>query len=228
MLRTEAQSAVGFDSKIGGYAAGRATRDALIVTAQRLFAVRGIDAVSLREVASAAGTRNTAAAQYYFGNKEALLLEIFRRRSTDIAARRMALLEEVAASPDPMAAIADALIRPLADQIGDEGFLMFLARCQSDHVRSDGILGEDISGTFRRTRKLMRAQLPGLSGPLFSRRFDLAVKSAVTALAGVEWRKCVRNQEIDVDEMVTDLIDVVCAMMQAPSTRPTTRRKVRR
>lgn len=207
------------------YAAGRITQDLLVVSAQRLFAERGIDAVSLREVATAAGTRNTAAAQYYFGDKEALLLAIFQRHSAAIAERRVALLDRVAASPDPVRSIAEALIRPLADQLGDDGFLTFLARCQSDHVRNDGILGADITGSYLRTRELLREQLPDLPESLFQRRFDLATKVVVTALAGIEWRQ--RSEQaafsnLDLDEVVLDLVDVVCAMVLAPSHRSTT------
>lgn len=208
------------------YAAGRVTQELLVITAQRLFAERGIDAVSLREVASEAGTRNTAAAQYYFGDKETLLVAIFRRHSTAIAERRVALLDQVAASPDPIRAIAEALIRPLADRLSDDGFLTFLARCQSDHLRNDGVLGADISGSYLRARELLREQLPDLPESLFQRRFDLATKVVVTALAGIEWRQRSSQDALlgtDLNEVVLDLVDVVSAMLLAPSHRPTVR-----
>jgi AcrR family transcriptional regulator len=203
-----------------GYAAGRATRELLITTAQRLFAERGIDAVSLREVASAAGTRNTAAAQYYFGNKEELLLAIFRQHSGQIADRRLALLERVTDSDDPVRAIAEAVIVPLADQVGVDGFLSFLARCQSDHVRSEGVLGTDVSGTYVRARELLRAQLPELPEAVFQRRFELATKVVVTALADVEWReRSGRRTRESLADVVPELVDLVSAMVLAPSPR---------
>ena len=41
--------------------------------AQRLFANRGIDGVTVRDIAKAAGQKNPAAVGYHFGSKEALM-----------------------------------------------------------------------------------------------------------------------------------------------------------
>ena len=49
------------------------TRLWLIETAERLFAERGIDNVSLREINRAAGQKNVAALHYHFGTRESLL-----------------------------------------------------------------------------------------------------------------------------------------------------------
>lgn len=45
----------------------------LLLTAERLFAQRGCDGVSLREIAQEAGSRNNNAVQYHFGSREELL-----------------------------------------------------------------------------------------------------------------------------------------------------------
>src|SRR5687768_8084123 len=66
----------------GGNASGRATRELLVRTAEQLFAERGIDAVSLREIGQVAGQGNNAAIQYHFGDREALVLAIFEYRSS--------------------------------------------------------------------------------------------------------------------------------------------------
>ena len=42
------------------------TRDQIIRAAEELFAARGIDGVSLREINRAAGQSNTGAVQYHF------------------------------------------------------------------------------------------------------------------------------------------------------------------
>ena len=52
---------------------GDDTRNAIKQAAQRLFATRGIDGVSVREIASAANQRNSGSVHYYFGTKEALV-----------------------------------------------------------------------------------------------------------------------------------------------------------
>src|SRR3546814_19195870 len=55
-----------------------------------------MDAVSLRQIAIAAGQGNTAAVQYHFGSKEGLLEAIFQHRLPAIDQRRKALIETLA------------------------------------------------------------------------------------------------------------------------------------
>src|SRR5579875_3123489 len=53
-------------------------RDRLLKAAERLFAERGFDGVSVREIATAAEV-NSASVAYYFRSKEGLLSEVYRR-----------------------------------------------------------------------------------------------------------------------------------------------------
>lgn len=54
------------------------TRDALKAAAMRLFAERGVEAVSVRDIILASGAKNGGSLNYYFGTKEGLILEILR------------------------------------------------------------------------------------------------------------------------------------------------------
>ena len=94
---------------------GSSGRDALVNSARRLFAEQGIDAVSLREVARAAGHRNTNAVQYHFGDRQALLVAVVEPFEHDVGERRAALVDMLATEPVPsMRSIAGALVRPSA------------------------------------------------------------------------------------------------------------------
>ena len=55
------------------------TKERILDTAEILFAQKGYQAVSVREITSAAEC-NLAAVNYHFGNKENLYLEVFRSR----------------------------------------------------------------------------------------------------------------------------------------------------
>lgn len=55
------------------------TKNRILDEAEALFALRGYDAVSVREITSAANC-NLAAVNYHFGNKQNLYLEVFRAR----------------------------------------------------------------------------------------------------------------------------------------------------
>jgi len=55
------------------------TRERLLDQAERLFAMKGFEAVSVREITKAAGS-NLAAVNYHFGNKMNLYIQVFRER----------------------------------------------------------------------------------------------------------------------------------------------------
>ncbi|MCG2840341.1 TetR/AcrR family transcriptional regulator [Sandaracinobacter sp. RS1-74] len=69
----------------------------LLPVAEALFAARGIDNVSLREIAVAAGSKNNNVVQYHFGTKEKLLHAIFKWRVTQMEARRGEMLAQAQA-----------------------------------------------------------------------------------------------------------------------------------
>jgi AcrR family transcriptional regulator len=64
----------------------------MVEAATKLFARRGIHAVTTRELNEAAGQRNASALHYHFGSREGLLREILTRHQSQIDAARGALL----------------------------------------------------------------------------------------------------------------------------------------
>ena len=69
------------------------TRARLIEATARLFSLHGYNGLTLRSVAKEANA-NLAAANYHFGSKDALVLEMLRERIQPINQRRLQLLEE--------------------------------------------------------------------------------------------------------------------------------------
>lgn len=57
---------------------GQATRQRIKATARKLFATRGLEAVSIRDIVNAAGQRNSGSVNYYFRSKEELIGELIR------------------------------------------------------------------------------------------------------------------------------------------------------
>jgi len=77
----------------GRKADSAATRMKLLEAAAHLFADKGFQAVSIREIALAAGV-NSALVNYHFGSKQALFEEIIRIYTADHVADRMARLAQ--------------------------------------------------------------------------------------------------------------------------------------
>ena len=95
------------------------TREALIAVAERLFAERGVDAVTVRDVVKAAGQRNSSAVQYHFGNKAGLLQAILDPYQTRLDARRAEMLDELGERPT-LDELIEILVRPLASLLDNE------------------------------------------------------------------------------------------------------------
>lgn len=90
----------------------------ILRAAEALFAERGLDAVSLREVAIQAGQKNTNAVQYHFGSKEGLVHAIWERHATGIEAHRAALLAQTDGDL-ALAEAVDMLVTPVLAKLDD-------------------------------------------------------------------------------------------------------------
>ena len=66
-------------------------KEQIVLVAERLFAERGIDGVSLRQIGAAAGNGNNSAVQYHFGSKDNLIQAIFEYRLDNLHERRRVL-----------------------------------------------------------------------------------------------------------------------------------------
>ncbi len=86
----------------------------MLRAAERLFAERGVDGASLREIAAAAGQRNHSAALYHFGDKRGLLEALLHRHSGPIDE---ALVRDIAASRGRRTPSLDALVRLLVSPL---------------------------------------------------------------------------------------------------------------
>ena len=97
-----------------------ATRAKLVRAAERLFAERGIDAVSLNEVQRAAGQKNKSALQYHFGTKERLVEAILEKHVPGIELRRHAWLDDLEASGRlEVRELMKALVVPVFEKLDD-------------------------------------------------------------------------------------------------------------
>jgi AcrR family transcriptional regulator len=102
-----------------GNGAGQATRERIMNVAERLFARRGIDRVSIRDITTAAKV-NTAAIHYHFGSKQGLIVAILDRSQAELNRRRAELLDQVEASDTPtLRDVIEALVIPSAQLVAD-------------------------------------------------------------------------------------------------------------
>lgn len=113
---------------------GAETRTRLKAEAQALFASRGLDGVSVQDIISAAGQRNSASLRYYFGNKLELARELVVDGARLIDEDRQARLDRLEAEGGvTVRAVLGALIFPmldLADRTGQATYIRMIANLQ--------------------------------------------------------------------------------------------------
>ncbi len=201
-------------------------RERLVAAAERLLAGRGIDGSSLREINALAGVGNASAVQYHFGGRSGLLQAVLDKHHADVEARRHALLDQYEASgADDLRTLAGALVRPLSAELrnpnGGAGYLQLLADVMNrpQPVIDPAALDDPANSTYR-WRKLVEPHLPPGAAELH-RRFQV-IRFTVSELA-----RRARTQSSRGDALfVSQLVDLVAAMLAAPVSPETERARL--
>jgi AcrR family transcriptional regulator len=142
-----------------------ATKNLVFAAAERLFAVHGFQKVSVRDITAEAGV-NLASVNYHFRSKDALLLEIFRRRTAELNRGRARLLHEASDKHQghpPVRAILEALIAPPVRWLDPKGdrliSVQFLIRARGEGTEEmRAALRNDVSHLRRFADALLAAR----------------------------------------------------------------------
>lgn len=196
------------------------TRTRLLEAAERLFAERGVDAVSLREITRESGARNAIALQYHFEDRAGVVQAIFDKHVPEVEARRHAMLDEYEArGEEDVRALASALVRPLAAKLADrDGGLHFLQIYAELIDRpKQPVANGGVSDSLNRWRQLVEPLLDEEAARLH-RRFT-AILHTTQELG----RRARTGPRADDRLFISYLIDVVAAILAAPVS-PETRR----
>ncbi|MEQ8479510.1 MAG: TetR family transcriptional regulator [Hoeflea sp.] len=105
------------------------TAGKLLDAAERLFAERGYDGASVRDIAAAAGAQ-IASVSFHHGGKEALFEKVIERRASELAELRIAALGKARTNGGPLTleAVLSAFVRPYLDKAADDAQWLAYAR----------------------------------------------------------------------------------------------------
>jgi len=200
----------------GRYASGEATRTRLIESAERLFAERGYDAVSLNDIRQEAGQLNASAISYHFGSKADLLQAIFEYRLPSVNADRNAVVAGLylnAKSPSTREVLW-ATVQPLANTLGDGNRYVGVL----DQLISAGLIGEhfmaideSLNESGRVVAESLRASVDHLPARVADLRLELVFTSMIRHLADLG-----RRGMAPTTEDLTDAIDAWEGLLLAP------------
>lgn len=171
------------------------SRVQLILAGERLFAERGMEGASLREIASAAGHGNNNAVRYHFGSKEGLMQAIFHHRVLQmepVRARLLARLEADGLLTDARSLLELIALPYFTLRASDGRFsypafmLQYLLQYRPRGVRHMADEAGALSPALNRAQELLRARINYLSPETADRRIRHAMIAFVTAIIGAE------------------------------------------
>jgi AcrR family transcriptional regulator len=198
-------------------------REAIMDAAERLFAERGIEAVSLRTINLEAGY-SVAALHYHFGTRDGLVRALLERAQPPMLAQRSPLLAALRSRSDPpLTQIVEALVRPLTAGMGEDfaaslARLRFLVRLSFDR---SPYLTRLLEASVAEFRPLLRRALPRLDVRTLTRRWLLAVDLAQQALGNVavhlECPAGVAPRPAELERFVRELVTFITEGLRAPA-----------
>jgi AcrR family transcriptional regulator len=198
----------------------------LIEAAERLFALRGIDAVSLAEITAEAGLGNTGAVHYYYGGREELLEAIVDGHRAGVDQRRDELLDELegaGAGDNRYEALVRALIEPLVEKLDDERGRAFLSIQAQRHLRPRPVAAPASRRplALRLVGMIGTPNLPAPIAQLVSEFGLLLTYGALAQRARIERGETGRGGALDRDEFVEQLVAALVRVQSAaPAPRP--------
>jgi len=209
------------------------TRERLLRAGERLFAERGIDGVTVREINQLAGQRNSSALHYHFGSREGLLNEIRAQHRDPIEARRVVMLDalEREQRTDDLRALVETIVYPFAAELATESgrdYLRILPQLTGRLRMPVGKIPQSFGPHgIRRTVRYAHRCLPEFETTVREERLAVVMEFATNMIAR-------RAQEIELglafrfpeERFISNLVDMAVGSLVAPvntSPRPSPR-----
>ncbi len=198
------------------------TRAQLIRAAERLFADRGVHAVSLREINREADQRNATALQYHFEDRQGLIRAILARHEQSVDESRNSLLDKIEKDDErDLHRFAAALVLPAAEKLSDRDggrdYLRIVAQLVHGYrPRVDPIELVNSSVSLNRWRAMVEPEMSPLAVAPLHTRFT-AARIMFVELA----RRAESPRRKDDRLFASHLIDLVTAILGAPVSAQT-------
>ncbi len=199
----------------------------LVVAAERLFALSGIDGVSLRQVAAEAGSANNSAVHYHFGSKAGLITAIFQHRLPQMIRERHLLVTRC--DRDDLRSRIEAQFLPVLAlaEAPDNYYVSFVEQLQrhergvTDDLRELPAQGQDSNDEFRADLHRILVAIPE---PLRALRIEQAQAFCIHAAADREHTVLSGRPSIPFELFVNSLFDGLAGFLAAPASDATQQR----
>ncbi|GAB2862217.1 hypothetical protein GCM10022221_72570 [Actinocorallia aurea] len=210
-------------------ARGVETRERILDAAERLMADRGIGGVSLNEINTAAGQRNTAALHYHFGGREELVRAILRRHGVWLRARHDELYAALEGREPSTRELVEVIILPVAEYVAAGPGARAAVRIWVAAINRPELAVEEIQGLVdatltRAARALIERMTTAMPRALAVTRLVTAAQAALHVLADravLEDAAEPRRDAPPLALVAANLVDMTVAALTAPVSAAT-------
>ncbi|MHC4068602.1 MAG: TetR/AcrR family transcriptional regulator [Planctomycetota bacterium] len=200
-------------------------KNRLLAAAEAVFAEKGFDAASIRDITAQAKC-NVAAVNYHFGSKENLYNELFRRRLTEMREIRIKSIETVMAQKEPkpslerlLHAFSVAFLEPFFDKASGPLFMKLMVREMSDpRLQKQMFVDELVKPTLKSLGSALSTICPGLT----SEKVTLSIISLVGQLIQImrisqlfDIHELLGSKELTSDQMIDHIVEFSAAGIRA-------------
>ena len=199
----------------------KSVQDRLMEAAEALLCQRGFKDTGVREIAAAAGC-NVASINYYFGGKDKLYVEVWRRQLTVMRETRIAGIRRVMSAGERpsleelLKSYAQSFFEPLVDEGGPTDgkghcrFVELMIREMIDpRLPADMFVTEMVSPVMAVLSEAIQSVCPGLKPPTVQRMILSVVGQLVYVIAArrmFERCDCADLPRLDPTEMIDHIV----------------------
>ncbi len=200
------------------------TKERILDAAEQLFAQKGFDGASLREITAAAST-NLASVNYHFGTKQDLIDAVLLRRLRPINEKRLAMLQIAQSSlrdgPPPLTEILRAFYEPVVELLEhpEYHFQPLLGRILFERGRAWDCFRKEMLPIVERFLSVLRSALPHLEPEILLWRLQFAGAILGFTMAGspiMDLLSAGRSRTTDAREITRRLVEFAAAGLRAP------------
>lgn len=204
----------------------KSVQDRLLDAAEKLFCENGFEGTSIRDIAATAEC-NIAAVNYYFGGKDKLYIEVWRRHLIPIRDLRIASIDKVMSQnrghpklEDLLRSFADTFVGPMVDTSSASRLSKLMAReWIESHLPVKMFVDEVITPTMVAINKALVKTCPDLD----ESKVTMVVFSLVGQLVHLVHIKAMLERigdnshlpTFDVNEMINHIVKFSIAGIQA-------------
>jgi AcrR family transcriptional regulator len=207
-----------------------ASAEQLLIAAEKLLAEKGLGAVSVREIARAAGQKNHSAISYHFGAIDDVIDAILSYRMLSLNEKRSERLAQwrAAGHADDLRGLVQVLVKPFADELllppEHSYYLRLLAQLMSQREWQPLFTEDPVRAAAVLETGYLMAELltPVIGEELAVERLRLLGLHSLNTIT--EWDAMRRRGELVLNDetlrwRVDNLVDYLLGGLTAPATK---------